>query len=250
MAEQALSLREYPQIIELLSVLEQNGLMKQKEEVQSLVGYIEGMEEKFAQMMSEIQEMHGEVSKLQDKGIRARCSQLVTVMEEKIQQAKTVVSTTKSNLIVSAGNMVKTFQEKGRAALQRAVETLRIPSAFSRMEKIFSRTADAMRQSAGRLDVIREELHEVGSHTKNAGRVLLGKSQEQVQALEPDKGILAKLRGFMESCGKSFSEMGHSASRMAEKLGGEKSSVKSELDYLKSDRAKLRRISTGKEQVR
>ena len=41
-----------PQIIDLYAVLEQNGLFKQKEEVKSLVGYIEGMEEKLGQMMS------------------------------------------------------------------------------------------------------------------------------------------------------------------------------------------------------
>ena len=51
MAESALALREHPQIIELLSVLEQNSLSKQKEEVQALVGYIDGMEEKLSQMM-------------------------------------------------------------------------------------------------------------------------------------------------------------------------------------------------------
>lgn len=42
MAEPALALRDHPQIIDLISVLEQNGLQKQKEEVQALVGYIDG----------------------------------------------------------------------------------------------------------------------------------------------------------------------------------------------------------------
>ena len=37
MTESALALREHPQIIELLSVLEQHSLSKQKEEVQALV---------------------------------------------------------------------------------------------------------------------------------------------------------------------------------------------------------------------
>lgn len=56
MAEPALALRDYPQIIDLISVLEQNGLQKQKEEVQALVGYIDGMEEKLSQMMDEMKE--------------------------------------------------------------------------------------------------------------------------------------------------------------------------------------------------
>ena len=42
MAEPALTLRDHPQIIDLISVLEQSGLQKQKEEVQALVGYIDG----------------------------------------------------------------------------------------------------------------------------------------------------------------------------------------------------------------
>ena len=104
MAELTYTLGEHPQIIELLSVLEQNNLQKQKEEVQALVGYIDGMEGKLAQMMAEMKEMRLEVGKLHDKGIRARCTQLVTAAEGKIQQARTMVSTAKANLISSAAH--------------------------------------------------------------------------------------------------------------------------------------------------
>ena len=45
MAEPAIALQEYPQIIELFTVLEQNGLHQQKDEVQALVSYIDGMED-------------------------------------------------------------------------------------------------------------------------------------------------------------------------------------------------------------
>ena len=62
MAEPALTLRDHPQIIDLISVLEQSGLQKQKEEVQALVGYIDGMEEKLSQMMDEMKEMRLEVA--------------------------------------------------------------------------------------------------------------------------------------------------------------------------------------------
>ena len=41
MAEPAIALREHPQIIELFTVLEQNGLHQQKDEVQALVSYID-----------------------------------------------------------------------------------------------------------------------------------------------------------------------------------------------------------------
>lgn len=133
LAEPALTLRDHPQIIDLISVLEQSGLQKQKEEVQALVGYIDGMEEKLSQMMDEMKEMRLEVGKLHDKGIRARCSQLADTVEGKVRQTKVMVSTAKENLISSAKQMVQTFREKGRSALCHAAQALHIPSVLSRM---------------------------------------------------------------------------------------------------------------------
>ena len=61
MAELTYTLGEHPQIKELLSVLEQNNLQKQKEEVQALVGYMDSLEGKLAQMMEEMKAMRLEV---------------------------------------------------------------------------------------------------------------------------------------------------------------------------------------------
>lgn len=250
MAEPALALRDHPQIIDLISALEQNGLQKQKEEVQALVGYIDGMEEKLSQMMDEMKEMRLEVGKLHDKGIRARCSQLVDTVEGKVRQTKVMVSTAKENLISSAKQMAQTFQEKGRDALRHAVQALRIPAVLSRMERGFSHASQAMEQCAGKLDVIREELHQAGSHMKSAGRALAGKEPLAAQELEADKGALARLRGLLASCGKTFSQMERGAGRLAEKAGGEKSSVKTELQGLKAAQTGQRRQAASKEQIR
>lgn len=246
----------HPQILDLYAVLEQNGLLKQKEEVKSLVGYIEGMEEKIGQMMGEIQDMHTQVSRLHDQTLRAQCSQLVVKAGDKIQQAKTMVSVTKMKLIDSAGSAVKTFKEKGRSALVQAVEAMRIPVALSRLKNGFSHTAEAMRQGAGRLDTIRGELHEMGGHMENAGRALLGKGPKQAEKLKADKGVLAKLRGFLESSGKAFSDMERGADSLMSKIQnskapeGKKQSVKSELRQLKTGHTEHPKAPLQKEQAR
>ena len=244
------TLGELPQIRKLLSMMEQNNLQQQKEEVQTLVEYIDSMEDKLAQMMDEMKEMRLEMGKLHDKGIRVRCAQLVTAAEGKIQQVKVMVPVTKANLVSSAGRMVQTFQEKGRAALRHTVQALRIPSVLSRMEHGFSHASQAMEQCARKLDVIREELHQAGSHMKSAGRTLAGKDAQQAQELEADKGALAKLRNLFTSCGKAFSQMERGAEQLAEKAGSEKSSVKSELRGLRSSQAEKRRQTANKEQAR
>ena len=201
MAEPALTLRDHPQIIDLISVLEQSGLQKQKEEVQALVGYIDGMEEKLSQMMDEMKEMRLEVGKLHDKGIRARCSQLADTVEGKVRQTKVMVSTAKENLISSAKQMVQTFREKGRSALCHAAQALHM----------------------------REELHQAGGHIKNAGLALTGKEPQESKELSADKGVLAKLRSFVLSCGKVFSEMERDMALTVEQINGGRSSVKTEL---------------------
>ena len=112
METQAISLNVHPQIIDLYEVLEKNGLHKQKEDVQSLVGYIESMEYNLSVMMNEIQEMHAEVNLLHDKGMRAKCAKIVTKAEDKILQVGTMVSVAKGKVVESAGAAVKAFKEK------------------------------------------------------------------------------------------------------------------------------------------
>lgn len=250
MAELTYTLGELPQMKELLTILEENRLLKEKEEVQALVRYIDGMEEKLGLMVEELKEMRSEVNRLQDRGVKAACSQLVTTAEGKVRQIRAMVSTVKENVSLAAGHMVKTFREKGRDTLRLAVRGLRIPALFSRMEQAFSHAANAMNRNAGQLDAIRKELHEAGSHTKNAGRVLMGKEQRPMEALEADKGILAKVRNFFLSCEQKFSEMEQGAGLLAEKAGREKSSVKSELRSLKNGQKENKRVSAAKEQAR
>lgn len=243
MAEPAIALREHPQIIELFTVLEQNGLHQQKDEVQALVSYIDGMEDKLSRMVDEMTAMRKEVDQLHDRSIQARCTFLMNEAENKVHQVSSMVSTAKNNTISAAGRMVQTFHEKGRVAL-------RIPAVLTRMEHGFSHASQTMEKCAGRMDVIREELHQAGGHLKSAGRALTGKEAQQVKELDADKGVLAKLRGFLTSCGKAFSEMERGAGRLAEKAGGEKASVKTELMALKAAPSGQHRADPGKDKAR
>lgn len=235
MAEPAIALREHPQIIELYTVLEQNGLHQQKDEVQALVSYIDGMEDKLSRMVDEMTAMRKEVDRLHDRSIQARCTFLMNEAESKVHQVSSMVSTAKNNTISAAGRMV---------------QTLRIPAVLTRMEHGFSHASQAMEKCAGRMDVIREELHQAGGHLKSAGRALAGKEAQQVKDLDADKGVLAKLRGFLSSCGKAFSEMERGTGRLAEKAGGEKSSVKTELTALKAAPSGQHRAEPGKDKAR
>lgn len=251
-----ISLNIHPQILDLYEVLEQNGLHKQKEEVQSLVGYIENMEYNLSVMMSEIQDMHTQVNRLNDRGLRSQCTKIVSKVEDKVQQAKTMVSIAKVKTIQSAENAVKTFREKGKSALVQTVQAMRIPSVLSSMKNGLSHAAQSIRQGAEKLDGLREQIHEAGGYVKNAGRALSGKAPAESHKLQSDKGLLAKIRDGLESFSSTLSNMERSAERLIGKIQPEKEpaeqkqSVKSELYQLKAGRSGQAKAPAVKEQAR
>lgn len=250
------NLNDCPQIIELLAALEESGLHKEKADVQSLVDYIGAMESKTAQMLEEIQGMREEIAKLHDRGLRARCTQVISAAEAKVQTVKTGISTLKRNLIISAGNAVTAFREKGSAALLKAVNAMHIPSVLSHLKDAFRQAAQTMQENAGKVDAIREELHEAGTHMKNAGRSLFGKSPRQAEQLAADKGVLAKVRGLFESLNRSFSGMERGANSLLSKIQNckdkmnEKPSVKSDLRLLKNKQTDKMKMPAVTEQAR
>ena len=65
-------LKEHPQIVELLDTLDKNGLMKEKNEVQSLVSYIGGMEETLTGMLGELQDMRREINLIHNRSEERR----------------------------------------------------------------------------------------------------------------------------------------------------------------------------------
>ena len=145
---------------------------------------------------------------------------------------------------------VQTFREKGRSALCHAAQALRIPSVLSRMGRGFAHAGKGMEQCSVRLDAMREELHQAGGHIKNAGLALTGKEPQESKELSADKGVLAKLRSFVLYCGKAFSEMDRDTALTVERINGGRSSVKTELQGLKSAQAGQRRQAASKEQAR
>lgn len=98
--------------------------------MQALVGYIDGMEEKLSQMMDEMKEMRLEVGKLHDKGIRARCSQLVDTVEGKVHQTKVMVLHGKRKPSFHMQSRWRRPSGRKRSALCHAAQALRIPSVL------------------------------------------------------------------------------------------------------------------------
>ena len=254
--EAAVALREQPEIRELFQVLEGNGLKKERQEVETIVNYLEGMESQFGQVMKELKEVRGQLEQIQDRGIKATAARLLDSAEGKVQEIGGQIALVKTNLVRSAKNAVHDFKEKGVDALRRAVSTMKIPAALSALKESLHSGMESMERNAAKIGIVGGELNKAAQHTKNAGRALIGRRTKELAEPKGDKGVLAKIQKAFLSFGRSFAAMekaaGNAQKRMEQFSRGEdkKPSVKAELRQIKRGRNESQKIQPAREQAR
>lgn len=240
-------LSEQPEIIDLLRVLEQSKLMKERQEVESLVNYLDNMESQFGEVLKELKEVKGQLTQIQDKGVKSSATRLMEGAETKIGEIGSQLKTVRENIVKSARAAVQAFKEKGVGALQKAVEAMKIPSALSRLKEAFRSGKESMNDHADQMAVIGSEIHEAKSHAKNAGRIFMGKAAKEAEPQNTDKGITAKIQKVYLACSRGFERMEQGTDRAMKKLEkfmerGKKPSVKEELKKLKSEKASVPKL--------
>ena len=254
--EAAVALREQPEIRELFQVLEGNGLKKERQEVETLVNYLEGMESQFGQVMKELKEVRGQLEQIQDRGIKATAARILDSAEGKVQEIGGQIALVKTNLVRSAKNAVHDFKEKGVDALRRAVSAMKIPAALSALKESLHSGMESMERNAAKIGIVGGELNKAAQHTKNAGRALIGRRTKELAEPKGDKGVLAKIQKAFLSFGRSFAAMekaaGNAQKRMEQFCRGEdkKPSVKAELRQIKRGRNESQKMQPAKEQAR
>ena len=136
-------------------------------------------------------------------------------------------------------NGVFEIELKGKDALQKAVNGMKIPETLDKLKSFFQRVSKSLEQDAKQIELMRSELNKSKTHIKNFGRALFGREVKEAEYVKRDKGLLSSFRKGYEKLSKSFANMSQKASDLADKLRYEKikSSVKKDLDFLqgKSD---------------
>lgn len=230
------NLKEHPQIAELFTTLEQNGLTKEKTEVQSLVSYIGNMEETLTAMLGELQDMRKEINLIHNSTLRSKCQNLVQKTDGKIKQGFSAIKQIKDNLIKSAGNAMKAFREKGKNVLAQSVKAMKIPEALDKLSSLFHRLSKDMAQDTMKLSSMQAELQSAKRHLKNFGLLFTGKAAKETEHTKTDKGVLSRLSRLFDKAQRGFSSLAQKAMDAADKLRGNrvKVSVKENLSRCKA----------------
>lgn len=241
---QQFTLYQHAEIIDLLNVLEKSKLIKERQEVESLVKCLDNMENQFGQVLQELQQVRCQLEQIQDKGIKALATRIVSRVGNKVRQIGSQIVAFKRYIVASAKNAITKMKEKGIGALQRAVQAMKIPTALRHIKEGLHSCMEEMNKGAEKIGLIGDELHKAAVHSKNAGRILFKKPQRENTPRDVEKGALAKIQKVLISCGKVFANMEKSTERTLQRVehfckGTEKSSVKAEIEKLKEGKKNL-----------
>ena len=135
MQTQSIRLDEHPQILDLYKALEQNGLHKQKEEVQSLVRYIQNAEQRLSAVAEELAGVRRELHFLHNGTVRAKCTQTrfedgeAAPTDTRVRHAKT------KRRLAGAADAQTGFRETGKSAPVHTLGALNIPLLLDGLKK-------------------------------------------------------------------------------------------------------------------
>lgn len=233
-----IKIAEQPNIMTLLQTLEDNRLNKEKQEVEALVSCLDSMEEQYGKILGEIQGIREELGKMGESQTKIQLSDITGQAQKKIQEFGEQLKRMKENLVKSAKSVVEQCKGKGATVLKKVVSGMKIPQAIRKIENALSKAQSGVEQQVIRAGAIRQELQSIGGHTKNVGKMLIGKETKEIPA---DTASIGKVEKMLLRVVKGLEKMEQSAEKTRGKLeqfvtGKQKSSVKLELNQLKKQR--------------
>lgn len=236
-----IKLAEQPNIMALLQTLEDNRLNKEKQEVEALVQCLDSMEEQYGKILEEMHGIREELGKMGESQTKIQLADITGQAEKKVQELGEQLKRMKANLVKSAKSAVEQCKEKGATMLKKVVSGMRIPQAIKKIENALSKAQDSVEQQAIKAGAIRQELQSIGGHTKNVGKMLIGKKAKELPA---DTGSVGRVKKLLLRVVKRLEKMEQSAEKTRGKLeqfvaGKQKNSVKSELNQLKKQRTEI-----------
>ena len=188
-----IKLAEQPNIMALLQTLEDNRLNKEKQEVEALINCLDSMEEQYRKILGEMQGIREELGKMGESQIKIQLSDITGHAEQKVQEFGEQLKKMKENHVKSAKSVVEQCKGNGAAILKKVVSGMKIPQAISKLENALSKAQSSVEQQAIKAGTIRQELQSIGGHTKNVGKMLIGKETKEIPVDTASVGKVEKL---------------------------------------------------------
>lgn len=226
-----------------LQLLDENDMSEQKENVEFLATYVDSMEYQINAVLDELKNVQKELANIQDKTLKATVTRTVDKVTHKVEDCKNSLMKLKKHIINTVDKAVSDFKIRGKSALSRGLETLKVKEMLNTIKKGLDGMNNIADESIDNLSKLGDEVHAVNSHFKNIGRMLTGKETKNISPRDTNKGLLLKVQEGLFFSMAVFTKMSmqtHSIMSTIDKIQHEpKQSVKNELKDIKDAKSSL-----------
>lgn len=194
---ESLPLREQENLKELLGILDEHGLEKEKNQFIELAGYIDSMDQQFGKMLKELQTVKQQLDRIQEKGIRQSAMKAVTKVEGGVNAAKTQLAVLKARFMDGVNRTLTGLKEKGILAVSKTIDFLGIRQGLTDIKTHLHQSIESADRGITRLASIGDEMHGVKTHLGNIGRELAGKEPLEAGSRDVEKGAVFQVQKLL-----------------------------------------------------
>lgn len=184
-------LGEQEHLKEFFEILNGQGRKQEVTEFSSLLSQLNQMEKQYAEVLSELNTVKGQLSAIQDKGIKSVVMDGILKLQEKVTEAKNQLEHIKADISNSIKESIFLIKENGISALNKAVDFIGLRKALTDLRDNLTSSIAKTQKNIDKINAVGSELHVLSEHTSNLGRVLTGKETKELTQRNEDKGILA-----------------------------------------------------------
>jgi exonuclease VII small subunit len=247
----AIPISENEAVKNILTLLQDRGAEREKQDIESLVKHMESMETQFGKVLSELENVQAQLKTLQDKGLRASMTRLHDSVCVKVNEAKAQFAAVKNSVFKSFSDAAGAVKKKGVSALNKTVNFLKIRSALTLLKNKLDQSVESLHNGVGQIQKAKTELHTAKEHAANAARLFVGKKAKETTRANSDRGILSAIQRAMLKTGSMLAGMSKAADAAVGKLEqldskNEKPSVS---NNLKTIRHKQNEVRSHKEKA-
>lgn len=215
---------------------------QEKKQVVQMADYIDTMEEKMGEVLSELKTMREQLSGIENKGVRAKAEKIVETVSDKLDEAKEALGNLKRAFLGKVDQALQTGKTKGREALAGMLQTIHLPRMTFRVQHLLKQAVRTADQGIEKLGNMADEIHAAKQHLENAGRALTGKKMKSVNSRDPERGVIYETQKLMFQSMVSMERMERRTENLLERMdrltGKEdqkRPSVRESIQELKAD---------------
>lgn len=179
--------------------------------VENLVSQIDDMQKQYDEVLSELKDIKSQLDNIKEKSIKNRVSKFVSNIQEKVEQLQEGLSSIRNQIAIDLKKFNVTSFNK-IAEITGLKDTLQaIQVSIKSVVLQIAKTLDGVNK-------IGNELHAIGEHSKNLGRVLVGKDIKEAANYNIDKGIINAVQKGLKSTSNILENMNNSVGNIIKQL--------------------------------